>query len=98
MADILRSGGLDRRRDLRDRIVRERILSGRDTIPITHWCTNCKSECLQDFEGRIIFVLGLNNAMHGGDIPFIKFDEVTHEPINAQVSLAYARNLFFKSL
>ena len=85
MADVLRSGRLERNRNLRNRFTRERILSGRDTIPIVHWCTNCKSECLQNFEGRILFVLGLNNALHGGEDPFIKFDPITNEPENAQV-------------
>ena len=85
MADLLRSGALDRRRDIRNRIVRERILSGRDKIPVTHWCTNCQSECLQEFEGRIVFVLGLNNAMHAAEDPFITFDTPTHEPENVQV-------------
>ena len=93
MADILRSGALDRRRNLRygraARNVRERILSGRDTIPVTHWCSNCKSECLQNFEGRVVFVVGLNNAMHAAEEPFIRFDTPTHEPTNAQVFNIY---------
>ena len=85
LADIIRSGGLSRNRDLRNRYVREQVLSGRYIIPTTRWCTNCKSECLREFEGRVILAIGLNNALHGGEEPFVRFDLGNNEPQNAQV-------------
>ena len=87
LADIIRSGGLSRGRDLRNRVTRERVIAGRDVIPTIRWCTNCNSECLQDYEGRVILAIGLNNALHGGEEPFVRFDLGNHEPQNAQVKI-----------
>ena len=60
-------------------------MSGRYIIPTDKWCTNCNSECLTEYEGRVVLAIGLNNALHGGEEPFVRFDIGNNEPRNAQV-------------
>ena len=69
---ILRAGGLVKNLDLRDHMTRERILNGRDEIPTVRWCRLCKNECFDQFNGKILVNIGLNNAIHAADIPYLQ--------------------------
>ena len=83
---IIRAGGLDKNMDLTIHEIRERILNGRDEIPIRRWCYQCKDECYDKFVGKILISIGLNNTLHGADWPFVQENKQTGLMENAQVS------------
>ena len=69
---ILKAGGLVKSMDLRQHVTRERILNGRDEIPTVRWCRLCKDECFDQFKGKILINIGLNNAIHAADVPYVQ--------------------------
>ena len=81
---VLRSGGLLKDIDLREHVIRERILDKRDDLPTVRWCKLCKDECFEKFDGKILVNIGLNNAISAADWPFVQPNE--HGiMVNAQV-------------
>ena len=69
---ILRSGQLSRDINLADRSTRDRILDGRDEIPTVRWCYQCKDECFDKFNGKILVCIGLNNSIQACDYPAVQ--------------------------
>ena len=72
---VMRSGGLVKDIDLNEHRVRERILNRRDDMPIARWCKQCRDECFEKFDGKILINIGLNNAIHAADWPFVQLNE-----------------------
>ena len=83
---ILRAGGLVKDIKLNEHWVRERILNRRDDIPTVRWCKLCKGECYDRFDGKILVNIGLNNAIHAADWPYVQENEHGRME-NAQVKL-----------
>lgn len=69
---IVRAGQLNRMIDLTDRQTRDRILDGRDEIPVVRWCYQCKTECFDRFTGKILICIGLNNSIQACDAPAVQ--------------------------
>lgn len=82
---IIRAGSLNKDIDLEVHDTRERILNGRDEIPIVRWCYQCKDECYDKFNGKILFFIGLNNSLHAADWPFVQENKQTRLMENVQV-------------
>ena len=71
--------------DLENHDTRERILNGRDEIPVVRWCYQCRDECYDKFNGKILLSIGLNNSLHAADWPFVQENKQTRLMENAQV-------------
>ena len=69
---ILRAGQLNRSINLGNRSTRDRILDGRDDVPTLRWCYQCKSECFEQFTGKILVCIGLNNSIQACDYPAVQ--------------------------
>lgn len=82
---IIRTGSLNKEIDLEIHETRERILNRRDEIPVVRWCYQCKDECYENFKGKILFCIGLNNSLHAADWPFVQENKQTRLMENAQV-------------
>ena len=88
---IIRAGCLNKDIDLETHETRERILNGRDEIPVVRWCYQCKDECYDKFSGKILFCIGLNNSLHAADWPFVQENKQTRLMENAQVFLSESK-------
>ena len=84
LAAIIRSGAASHRRNFRSLAYTDRVLDGTETIPIVKECFSCKSNCYEDFTGKVLVVIGLNNSLKAGDVPHVKLNDATGFMKNAQ--------------
>ena len=70
LACIIRAGRLSKDIDLERQNIRNRYQSGRDIFATTRFCKHCLNECMENFEGNIVIVGGLNNILHADKEPF----------------------------
>ena len=68
--NLLQSGFLSKDRDLTKTSIRTRYQSARDEFPVIRFCRHCRTECLENFEGLLIVVMGLNNCLKADIPPF----------------------------
>ena len=68
---IMSWGKLSRELDL-DRVpIRIRHQNGRDQFAKIRFCVHCKDECMENFNGKLLIVAGLNNVLKADRPPFI---------------------------
>ena len=91
---ILKAGGLVKNIDLKDPTTRERVLNGRDEIPTVRWCRLCKNECFDQFTGKVLINIGLNNAIHAADIPYVQ-ENAQGRMVSVQVCFQNQRRVCF---
>ena len=65
IAGLLRTGKMTR--DYRQPLTKGPILKGDEVIPINSWCQWCRTECYKAFEGKVLMIVGLNNALHASE-------------------------------
>ena len=70
MVCIIRAGKLSNDIDLGKMKVRSRYQAGRDLFALTRFCTHCFGECMENFRGNLVLVVGLNNVLHAEREPF----------------------------
>ena len=84
MAAILRAGVASYARDLGEQVYRERLLTGEVEIRIVAKCGECGENCYEKFDGKALFIIGLNNTIKAPNLPFVKLNENTGFMMNAQ--------------
>ena len=84
---LLRANRLSKDVDLDKFGVRERYQMGRDEFARTRFCRHCKSECMEDFAGELILVVGLNNALKATRQPFVNFQRKRIQNVPAMFKL-----------
>ena len=84
MAALIKCGHAGYARKLGDMNFRNRVLSGQVKIPVKINCDECGGDCYGEFKGKILFIIGLNNAIKAGQYPNIKLNENTGFMMNAQ--------------
>ena len=73
LAALMRTGNMTR--DYRMPNVRNRILEGRDEVPIVRWCQWCHKECYENFNGEMLIVIGLNNTLSAQESHYLRRNE-----------------------
>ena len=68
---IMSWGKLSRELDLDKIPIRTRHQNGRDQFAKIRFCIHCKSECMEDFSGKLLVVAGLNNVLKADRPPFM---------------------------
>ena len=70
LINILQSGKLSKEWDMNKLQIRNRFQNGRDEFPTIRFCTHCYSECLEEFTGDLVLVIGLNNVLRANSPPY----------------------------
>ena len=83
LAALIRASSTSRDRNFHNGAFRDRILSGRDQVPIVRWCNKCDDECFDKYTGKVLLVIGLNNTLKAGNHHNVKMGPDGHN-INAQ--------------
>lgn len=83
MVCLLQSGKLSTDWDLNKLQIRNRFQAGRDEFPTVRFCKHCYSECMTEFKGQLIIVIGLNNILKAETLPFATLAGVNQQNIFA---------------
>ena len=84
---LLRANRLTKDVDLDKFGVRERYQIGRDEFARTRFCRHCKQECMENFTGEIVLVVGLNNALKATRQPFVNYQRKRVQNVPAMFKL-----------
>ena len=68
---MMRSGKLSWEVDFDNMQMRNRLQMGRDEFALVRFCKHCKSECMEEFSGVLVIVIGLNNVLNADFEPNI---------------------------
>ena len=67
---ILQAGKISLDCDIGKRKIRSRFQCGKDEFPTIRFCKHCYGECMNNFEGQFVLVVGLNNTLKADIEPF----------------------------
>ena len=84
LAAIIRAGAASHRRNFRSLSYTNKVLDGIETVPIVKKCFSCKTNCYEEFDGKVLVVIGVNNSLKAGDVPHVELNEATGFMKNAQ--------------
>ena len=87
MTCILQSGKLLSDWDLNKMQIRNRFQMKRDEFPTVRFCKHCYSECMTEFKGQLIVVVGLNNQLKADTPPFATNTGVNQQNIAAMFKM-----------
>ena len=67
---LLQAGKMSKDCDIGRCKIRNRFQVGKDEFPTIRFCKHCYGECMSNFEGRFVLVVGLNNTLKADREPF----------------------------
>ena len=71
MVCIMSWGRLAKEVDLDRMPIRIRYQNGRDQFAKVRFCLHCRGECMENFNGKLVVVAGLNNVLKADRLPFL---------------------------
>ena len=67
---LLQTGKITKDLDMAKYKVRNRLQVGKDEFSTIRFCKHCYADCLDNFTGQLILVVGLNNSLKAEKEPF----------------------------